>query len=112
MPDEQGIRSEFIPLGYSKLGEVVDTLGNIRIIEAIPYALDNVYIRVYQEGSALEISREILDQVKQTMRGKLRSIFKKDLEGRVGFITRKNENVEDSDGEGEWFAVQLYRIKD
>ena len=103
---------EFIPLGYNIEGRVVDVMGNIRNVEAIPYALDNVYISVELDSSPFEISREILGYFKSSIKGKLKKVFKKDLEGKVGFISGSNNYIEDPQGEGTWITVQLYRVKD
>jgi hypothetical protein len=105
-------RPEFIPLGYDTEGRVVDIMGNVRSVEAISYALDSFYAHVNVDGQPFELSRHVLFQVNQTIKGKLKKELKKELEGKVGFILRKNIFVEDPDAEGEWFTVQLYRVID
>lgn len=112
MTDEQK-RSEFIPLGYNEEGKVIDVMDNIRNVEAIPYALDNIYVHIRYEGSPFETAREILRGFIEDseISDEFKELFKKDLEGRVGFIVGPRTNDETT-SEGTWAPVQFYRIKD
>ncbi|MBS3071274.1 hypothetical protein J4407_03165 [Candidatus Pacearchaeota archaeon] len=105
-------RAEFIPLAYDSEGKVIDVMGYVRKVEAIPYALDVVYIPIEIDGSPFKISEEILSSFKENIPDELKEQFKKGLEGKVGFISGSNAHLVDSDGEGTWIYVQLYRVKD
>jgi hypothetical protein len=111
MPEEQR-RPEFIPLGYDAEGRVVDIMGNVRNVEAIPYTLGSFYAHVNLDGQPFELSREVLHQVNETLKGKLKKKLREDLERKVGFILRENDLVEDPKAEGEYFSVLLYKVLD
>ena len=113
MADEQE-RSEFTPLGWNREGKVIDAAGYLRVVEAIPSALDNIYIENKFDGDAFEIGQRILEHFKERSTSdepnEVKEILKKDLEGKVGYITGPIRL--DEDGDGIWITIQLYRVRD
>lgn len=105
-------RPEFIPLGYDSDGRVVDVMGYVRDVEAIPYALDKLYVGIDTDGSAFDVARTILEDFRENtgITDELKKLFDKDLEGKVGFIV--GPVTTDDGAEGVWRAVQFYRVKD
>ena len=103
-------RPEFIPLEYDNNGKVTDILGYVRKVEAIPYGLFHIAISHDNAESVFHMTLEILDHVRDELPDEFTELLKKDLEGKVGFISEKNDAI-DWD-EGTHLAVQLYRVKD
>jgi|SRR3989338_8277636 len=110
---EERIRPEIIPLSYEPDGRVFDLAGNVRNVEAIPYGIDQIFISVNMTGALYESCAAVLDFFERKLEGEWGEALKKDLEGKVGFITGPNVRVDDSQEEaGYWISVQLYRVKD
>jgi|SRR3989338_8715820 len=110
---EEKARSEFIPLNYEPDGRVYDLAGNVRSVEAIPYGIDQIFLPTKMTGALYESCSAVLDFFERELEGEWREAFKKDLEGKVGFITGPIVRVDNSQEEsGYWISVQLYRVKD
>ena len=106
------IRAEFIPLGYDAIGRVIDSCGNFRKVEAIPYGLGLVELRHEYLSSTIDEVWTIRGYFEEKAEsGGAKDKLREDLEGKIGFITEDTEETVSFE-EGRNLAVQLYRILD